>query len=92
MKLIPFLENNKRELIQIYITERNRSPDGILHIDITDDKANVSFIPLSSDSLTDDLKLDVENKRKTLPNNVIFIYGTEIIDNKQCTNLVHIEL
>ena len=92
MKLIPFLENNKRELIQIYITERTKSSDGILHIDITDDKANVSFIPLSSDSLTHELKQDVENKRKILPNNVIFIYGSEIIDNKQCTNLVHIEL
>ena len=92
MKLIPFLENNKRELIQIYITERNRNPDGILHIDITDEKANVSYIPLSSNVLTEELKTDVENKRKSLPNNVIFIYGSEIIDNKQCTNLVHIEL
>ena len=92
MKLIPFLENNKRELIQIYITERNRNPDGILHIDITDEKANVSYIPLSSNVLTEELKTDVENKRKSLPNNVIFIYGSELIDNKKCTNLVHIEL
>ena len=92
MKLIPFLENNKRELIQIYITERNRNPDGILHIDITDENANVSYIPLSSNVLTQELKTDVENKRKSLPNNVIFIYGSEIIDNKQSTNLVHIEL
>ena len=92
MKLIPFLENNKRELIQIYINERNRNPDGILHIDITDEKANVSYIPLSSNVLTEELKTDVENKRKSLPNNVIFIYGSELIDNKKCTNLVHIEL
>ena len=95
MILEDFLKQYKTELIQVYINERQRQGNiyGILNINLTNsEKADVSFIPLNSDILTNELKIDIENKRQCKPNNTIFIFGTELDNNKNVTKLVEIEL
>ena len=92
-----FLNTYNKQLIQLYITERQRNGNtyGILNVDLTNkDKADVSFIPITSDVLTTDLKLDIEKRRsdKNFRNNIIYVYCSQLVDNKISTNLIEIEL
>ena len=94
MKLQSFLENNKSELIQIYIKERQNNGFGILNIDLTTvENPTVSYIPITSEILSDELKKDVFERKSKQPDSIIFIYGTELDDNNTLqTNLVQIDL
>jgi hypothetical protein len=95
MLLENFLKSHEQELIQLYINERQRSGNslGILNINLTKkDNADVCFIPITSDVLSEDLKLDIENRCRKNPSNIIYIYGTELIDNEIITKLVEVEL
>jgi len=92
-----FLKTHKSQLIQLYITERQRNGNvyGILNIDLTNKaKADVSFIPITSDVLTTELKLDIEKRRteKNYRNNIIYVFCTELVNNEITTNLIEIEL
>ena len=92
-----FLNTHKSQLIQLYIKERqiNGNVYGILNIDLTNKiKADVSFIPITSDILTTQLKLDIEKRRneKNYRNNIIYVFCTELVNNEITTNLIEIEL
>ena len=84
MKLQDFIVSRQTELIQIYITERTNNGYGVLYINLTNkSKADVSFVPINSDILSEDLKKDILEKKSKGPDSLAFFYGTELNDNNQ---------
>ena len=88
--LLNFLQSNYQELIQIYITERKGKGDGILMITQMDnEKVNVNY--LTNDIIPEQLLLDINNRRETNKNSIIYFYLSSLSD-LETSQIVEIDL
>ena len=84
MKLQDFFELNKNDLLNIYNKESQEKGNGILYIDLTDqEKANVVYLSLSSEYLTDEVKKCLQERRPEVSSDTIFIFGVELDSNNK---------
>jgi hypothetical protein len=84
-----FLQNNKQQLIQIYINERLRAQNqvGALFIDFSkNDNADVYFLSLND--MPEDVRNSFLKKENLNQNNVVFFY----IFDKTTSNIVDVVL
>ena len=84
-----FLQNNKQQLIQIYINERLRAQNqvGALFIDFSkNDNADVYFLRLND--MPEDVRNSFLKKENLNQNNVVFFY----IFDKTTSNIVDVVL
>lgn len=88
--LLNFLQSNYQELIQIYITERKGKGDGILMItQMNNEKVNVNY--LTNDNIPEQLLLDINNRRETNKNSIIYFYLSSLSD-LETSQIVEIDL
>ncbi len=87
-QIINFLDNNRIELIQIYINERRSKGEGILMITIVDEKVNVAYLDFNS--LPIELQSELIKRKENKPkDSIIYFYVCSSMDNAQ---LVEIDL
>lgn len=89
--IINFLNNNNRDLIQLYVNERQRNSneEGILMLAKTEEKVNVSYYPAS---LMSKKLLDEYIKQRELNNNRTDIIHFYICESPSKAYFINIEL
>ena len=85
-----FLQNNQKNLIEIYVKERDTRGDGILHIVKNVEKGKIDVVYLEMKQLPEKLEKEIqERKEKSTKENIIYFY---VCSNKDEATLLEIEL
>ena len=88
-QLESFLNDNKDNLIKIYIKERSARGDGILHILKNEKKQNVDVVFLEMSQIPEELEKEIIIKKEQVKkDNIIYFY----VCTKDSSSLVQIEL
>ena len=85
-----FLQNNQKNLIKIYVKERDTRGDGILHIVKNVEKGKIDVVYLQMNQIPEKLAEEIkERKEKCTKENVIYFY---VCSSKDNATLLEIEL
>lgn len=85
-----FLQNNQKNLIEIYVKERDTRGDGILHIVKNVEKGKIDVVYLQMNQIPEKLEEEIkERKEKCTKENVIYFY---VCSSKDNATLLEIEL
>lgn len=73
-----FVSNKMQELCNLYITERQKNNNelGCLILKFKENDVDVSFYPISSPDLSEDVKNDIVSKSKSNSNSNILMFIT----------------